>query len=235
MIEAYFRSYGVRISHGWGMTETTHGATISFARDDLAHDAAVVAMRTQGKPLYGNEIRIIDDEGRPLPHDGRSPGHLQCRGHWIAGAYFRRQELELETDDGWMRTGDIAAIDPDNTLHIIDRAKDVIKSGGEWISSQALEEAALRHPAVHEAAVVAVPHPRWQERPFLIVVTEEDARVSPEELRAHLLEYVPKWWLPDAIAFAKELPPRPTGKLQKEELRRHIAEGTIVPMPSLRM
>ena len=229
MIEAYLTDYGVRISHGWGMTETTHGATISFARDDLPHDTAVATMRTQGKPLYGNEVRIVDDEDKPVPRDGVTPGHLQCRGHWIAGAYFRRPELDLKTRDGWMRTGDVAVIDPDNTLHIVDRAKDVIKSGGEWISSQALEEAATRYPGVQEAAVIAIPHPRWQERPFLIVVTDNDARVSPEALRAHLLDHVPKWWLPDAIAFAKELPHGPTGKLQKDILRRHVVDGTIVP------
>jgi acyl-CoA synthetase (AMP-forming)/AMP-acid ligase II len=229
MIEAYLTDYGVRISHGWGMTETTHGSTISFAHDDLPHDAAVAAMRTQGKPLYGNEMRIVDDADRPVPRDGMTPGHLQCRGHWIAGAYFRRPELDLQTGDGWMRTGDIAVIDPDNTLHIVDRAKDVIKSGGEWISSQALEEAATRFPGVQEAAVVAVAHPRWQERPFLIVVTEGDAPVSAEALRAHLLAYVPKWWLPDAIAFTNDLPHGPTGKLQKDVLRRQVADGTIIP------
>ena len=229
MIEAYLTDYGVRISHGWGMTETTHGATISFARDGLPHDAAVAAMCTQGKPLYGNEMRIVDDEDRPVPRDGMTPGHLQCRGHWIAGAYFRRPELDLQTRDGWMRTGDIAVIDPDNTLHIVDRAKDVIKSGGEWISSQALEEAAMRFPGVREAAVVAMAHPRLQERPFLIVVMEGDARVSAEALRAHLLAYVPKWWLPDAIAFAKDLPHGPTGKLQKDVLRHQVADGTIIP------
>lgn len=232
MIETYLRDHGVRISHGWGMTETTHGATISFAHDDLPHDAAVAAMRSQGKPLYGNEIRVVDDGDNPVLRDGRSPGHLQCRGHWIAGGYFQQPDVDLRTDDGWMRTGDIAVIDADNTLHIVDRAKDVIKSGGEWISSQALEEAAMGHPAVHEAAVVAMPHPRWQERPFLIVVTEEGVRVSPEELRAHLLKYVPKWWLPDAIAFALELPHGPTGKLQKEEVRRRVADGIIVPAVS---
>jgi fatty-acyl-CoA synthase len=229
MIEAYLTDYGVRISHGWGMTETTHGATISFARDDLPNDTAVATMRTQGKPLYGNEVRIVDDEDKPVPRDGVTPGHLQCRGHWIAGAYFRRPELDLKTRDGWMRTGDVAVIDPDNTLHIVDRAKDVIKSGGEWISSQALEEAATRCPGVQEAAVIAIPHPRWQERPFLIVVKDNDATVSPEALRAHLLDHVPKWWLPDAIAFAKALPHGPTGKLQKDILRRHVVDGTIVP------
>jgi 3-(methylthio)propionyl---CoA ligase len=229
MIGTYLRDYGVRVSHGWGMTETTHGATISFARHGLPDDAVVAAMRTQGKPLYGNEIRIVDDEGRPLPRDGMTPGHLQCRGHWIAGAYFRRPELDLRTNDGWMRTGDIAVIDPDLTVHIVDRAKDVIKSGGEWISSQALEEAAMRHPAVQEAAVVAMHHPRWQERPFLIVVLTESASVTVDDLRSHLLRLVPKWWLPDAIAFTTELPHGPTGKLQKDELRRRVADGAIVP------
>jgi 3-(methylthio)propionyl---CoA ligase len=233
MIETYLRDYGVRVSHGWGMTETTHGATISFAKHGLSDDAAVVAMRTQGKPLYGNEIRTVDDEDRPLPRGGNTPGHLQCRGHWIAGAYFRRPELDLRTSDGWMRTGDIAVIDPDNTLHIVDRAKDVIKSGGEWISSQALEEAAMRHPAVQEAAVVAMQHPRWQERPFLIVVPAENATVTIDDLRTHLLRSVPKWWLPDAIAFAAELPHGPTGKLRKDELRRRVADGVIVPVTAL--
>jgi fatty-acyl-CoA synthase len=230
MIESYLRDHGVRVSHGWGMTETTHGATISFARHGLPDDAAVTVMRTQGKPLYGNEIRTVDDEDRPLPRDGTTPGHLQCRGHWIAGAYFKRPELDLRTVDGWMRTGDIAVIDPDNTLHIVDRAKDVIKSGGEWISSQALEEAAMRHPAVQEAAVVAMQHPRWQERPFLIVVPAGNAAVAIDDLRTHLLGFVPKWWLPDAIAIAAELPHGPTGKLQKDELRRRVADGAIVPV-----
>jgi acyl-CoA synthetase (AMP-forming)/AMP-acid ligase II len=228
MIETYLRDYSVRVSHGWGMTETTHGATISFARHGLSDDAAVAAMRTQGKPLYGNEIRIVDDQDRPLPRDGATPGHLQVRGHWIAGAYFERPEIDLQTDDGWMRTGDIAVIDRDNTLHIVDRAKDVIKSGGEWISSQVLEEATMRHSAVQEAAVVAMQHSRWQERPFLIVVLNENATATADDLRTHLLKFVPKWWLPDAIAFATELPHGPTGKVQKDELRRCVADGAIV-------
>ena len=231
MIEAFVRRHGVRISHGWGMTETTHGSTISFAAEDLPEDQAIAAMRTQGKALFGNDVRVVDDHDVPVPRDGVSAGHLQARGHWIAGGYFRSPDLDLLSMDGWMRTGDIAVIDPDGVLHIVDRAKDVIKSGGEWISSQALEDAATRHPAVQEAAVVAIPHPRWQERPFLIVVQKEGSAVAATDLRAHLLQHVPKWWLPDAIAFVDELPHGPTGKLQKEILRRQIADGVIVPMP----
>ncbi len=229
MIEAYLRDYSVRTLHGWGMTETTHGATISFAARNLPHGAALEAMRTQGRALYGNEVRIVDEYGETLARDGVTPGNLQCRGHWVAGSYFRQPDVDLRTADGWMRTGDVAVIDADGTLHIVDRAKDVIKSGGEWISSQALEEAAMRHPAVLEAAVVAVPHPRWQERPLLIVVKQPDMEVSGEEMRTHLTALVPKWWLPESITFVRELPHGPTGKLQKEVLRRWLSEGMIVP------
>ena len=221
MIEAYLRDFGVRTIHGWGMTETTSGATMSFAASDLA------VMRTPGKSLYGNEIRIASEEDQPLQRDGKTPGHLQTRGAWVAGAYFRRPDADAVTADGWLRTGDIATIDPDGTLHIVDRAKDVIKSGGEWISSQALEDAACLHPAVVEAAVVSIPHPRWQERPFLIVVSR--ASVSAEDLRAHLTDLVPKWWLPDSIAFVEELPHGPTGKLAKNVLRDWIGQGKLKP------
>ena len=227
MIEAYFREFGVRTIHGWGMTETTSGSTISFAPAALPEKDALAVMRTPGKPLYGNEIRIVDDNDTPLPRDGETPGHLQVRGAWIAGGYFHRPDGNAISPDGWLRTGDVATIDPDNTLHIVDRAKDVIKSGGEWISSQALEDAACRHPSVAEAAVVAIPHPRWQERPFLIVLPREP--VSADALRAHLAGLVPKWWLPDAIAFVEELPHGPTGKLAKNVLRDWIAAGRIMP------
>ncbi len=227
LMETYFRDYGVRTMHGWGMTETTSGSTISFAPRDLPDDEALAAMRTPGKPLYGNEIRIVDDDDAILPRDGKTPGNLQVRGAWIAGGYFRRPEVDSQTVDGWLRTGDVAVIDPDNTLHIVDRAKDVIKSGGEWISSQALEDAAVRHPAVLEAAVVAIPHPRWQERPFLVVVATET--VTVEEMRAHLADLIPKWWMPDAIAFVDELPHGPTGKLAKNVLRDWMTEGKLVP------
>jgi fatty-acyl-CoA synthase len=225
MIEGYFREYDIRTIHGWGMTETTSGATISFTPRSMAKPEVV--MGTPGKPLFGNEIRIVDENDNRLPRDGKTPGHLQARGAWIAGGYFQRPDVDAVTSDGWLRTGDVATIDPDNTLHIVDRAKDVIKSGGEWISSQALEDAACRHPSVAEAAVVAIPHPRWQERPFLIVLPR--AEVTPDELRAHLTTLVPKWWLPDAIAFVDELPHGPTGKLAKNVLRDWIAQGKLTP------
>jgi acyl-CoA synthetase (AMP-forming)/AMP-acid ligase II len=225
MMEAYLRDYGVRTVHGWGMTETTSGATMSFSPRDLPTGAALVAMRTQGKPVFGTAIRIVDEDGAVLPRDGGSAGHLQSRGHWSAAGYFRRPEIDAMTADGWLRTGDVAKIDPDNTLHLVDRNKDVIKSGGEWISSQALGDAAASHPAVREAAVIAMPHPRWQERPLLVVVAA--VAVTAQELRAHLAELVPKWWLPDAVVFVDTLPHGPTGKLAKRELREWLADGRL--------
>jgi len=225
MMEAYLRDYGVRTIHGWGMTETTSAATMSFAARGLPADRALAAMRTQGKPVFGSAIRIVDENGAALPRDGATPGDLQVRGHWSVAGYFRRPEIAAMTADGWLETGDVAKIDPDNTLHLVDRSKDVIKSGGEWISSQALEDAAARHPAVREAAVIAIPHPRWQERPLLVVVAS--TAVTEQELRAHLAGLVPKWWLPDAVAFVEDLPHGPTGKLAKPVLRQWLADGRL--------
>jgi fatty-acyl-CoA synthase len=227
MIEAYWHEFGIKTIHAWGMTETTSGATISFAPHALTEADRLRVMGTPGKPVFGNEIRIVDDNNAPLPRDGATPGHLQARGAWIAGGYFQRPDVDAVTSDGWLRTGDVATIDPDNTLHIVDRAKDVIKSGGEWISSQALEDAACRHPSVAEAAVVAIPHPRWQERPFLIVVPR--GPLAPDDLRTFLADLVPKWWLPDQIAIVEELPHGPTGKLAKNVLRDWISAGKLRP------
>ncbi|MSP30702.1 MAG: long-chain fatty acid--CoA ligase [Acetobacteraceae bacterium] len=229
MIDAYLRDYDVRTFHAWGMTETTHLSTSSFIPRDLPRDAAIEKMRSQGKPVFGNEIRIVDDRGALVAHDGTTPGHLQVRGHWIAGSYFRRPDIALMTEDGWMQTGDVVVIDPDNSMHIVDRAKDVIKSGGEWISSQALEEATNRHARVVESAVIAVEHPRWQERPLLIIVGEAGASLTADDVRAHLIPLVPKWWLPDAVAFVDELPHGPTGKIQKDVLRLWLQDGKIRP------
>ena len=232
MIEAYLRDYGVRTIHGWGMTETTSASTTSFAPEDLPDEEALATMRTQGKPLYGNEIRIVDDGGAVLPRDGKTPGNLQVRGHWISGGYFRRPDVAVQSADGWMETGDIASIEPDGTLHLLDRAKDMVKSGGEWISSQALEEAAQGHPGVLEAAVLAIPHPRWQERPFLVIRPRPGTEANEASVRAHLADIVPRWWMPDAIAFVEDLPHGPTGKLAKNVLREWMADGRL-PVPTL--
>lgn len=227
MIEAYLKKFNIRTIHGWGMTETTSGATMSFAPRSLPPDDAMTVMRTPGKPLFGTRIRIVDDDDAPLPPDGVTPGHLQSRGPWSAAGYFRRPELDTVTPDGWLRTGDVATISPDGVLHIVDRAKDVIKSGGEWISSQTIEDAACRHPAIAEAAVVAMPHPRWQERPFLILVCRSP--VTEAAIREHLIDLIPKWWLPDSIAFVEALPHGPTGKLAKKIIRDWMNEGKLTP------
>ena len=229
MIEAYLRDYGVRTIHGWGMTETTSAATMSFAPRHLPQAEALAAMRTQGKPVFGSAIRIVGEDGTVMPRDGVTPGHLQARGHWSVAGYFRRPEVAAITPDGWLQTGDVAKIDPDSTLHLIDRDKDVIKSGGEWISSQALEEAAASHPAVQQAAVIAIPHPRWQERPLLVVVATSP--LGEADLQRHLAQLVPKWWLPDAVAFVDALPHGPTGKLAKRELRQWLADGRLHTRP----
>jgi acyl-CoA synthetase (AMP-forming)/AMP-acid ligase II len=224
-METYLRDYGVRTIHGWGMTETISGATMSFAKQDLTVPDALTTMRTQGKPVFGSAIRIVNEEGTILPKDNKTAGQLQVRGHWTAAGYFSQPEIDVMTADGWLDTGDIAVIDEDNTLHLVDRSKDVIKSGGEWISSQALENAAASHHAVQEAAVIAIPHPRWQERPMLIAVKAET--ICEDEILEHLSNLVPKWWLPDKIVFIGEMPHGPTGKVDKQQLRQWLANGRM--------
>jgi fatty-acyl-CoA synthase len=164
-------------------------------------------------------MKITDGDGRELPRDGKACGHLKVRGPWVAAGYFRDEGGTVLDADGWFDTGDIATIDPDGYMHITDRAKDVIKSGGEWISSIDLENAACGHPAVAEAAVIGVAHPKWQERPLLVVVARPGQPVSREDLLAWLEPKVAKWWLPDDVQFVEQLPHTATGKVQKMELR----------------
>jgi fatty-acyl-CoA synthase len=164
-------------------------------------------------------MKITDDEGRRLPHDGVAYGHLMVRGPWITRGYFGGEGGEILDDEGFFDTGDVATIDADGYMQITDRSKDVIKSGGEWISSIDLENAAMGHPAVAEAAVIGVAHPKWQERPLLVVVRKADKQVTREEMLGYLDGKVAKWWLPDDVAFVNELPHTATGKLQKLKLR----------------
>lgn len=214
---------GIRVTHAWGMTETspigTTGAEPSNW-DELSFEEQVEAQALQGRVPFGVQIRCVDlgDMATELPRDGKVAGALQVRGPWVVKRYFRAAE-DAVGPDMWFDTGDVGIIHPDGTLQLTDRTKDVIKSGGEWISSVELENAALGHPAVHEAAAIGIPHPKWDERPILVVV-----RKPGHELEAgHVLEFlagkVAKWWLPDAVEFVEELPHGATGKISKKDLR----------------
>jgi 3-(methylthio)propionyl---CoA ligase len=219
------REYGIATIHAWGMTETTAAASYASARKGATPEAADAVRRRQGVPLYGSELRIVDDEGRELPWDGEAVGHLRARGHWIASAYFRREGEPLLDAEGWLPTGDVASIDAAGSIEITDRSKDLVKSGGEWISSIQLENAAVGHPGVAEAAVIAVPHPKWLERPLLVVVRAKGSAVTADEVRAFLAARVAKWWLPEEVAFVDELPHTATGKIQKTALRQRFAKS----------
>ncbi len=223
LMRTYWREFGIRTVQVWGMTETTHAATVLWTPIDVLSGAAE-PQAPQGQPVFGAEIRIVDDEGKALPKDGKAVGHLQVRGHACASGYLRRPDINVLDGDGWLKTGDIAAIERDNSLRVTDRLKDVIKSGGEWISSIDLENAASSHPAVAEAAVIGVPHPRWQERPALFVVLKPSQSVSADALRSHLAQIVAKWWLPEEVLFVETLPHYATGKVKKDILRLQYRE-----------
>lgn len=212
---------GIRVNHAWGMTETSPIGTMgarSYDWDDLTFEQQVDQVAMQGRAPFGVELRIVDADDCALPRDGVATGRLQCRGPWIVQRYFAADE-EATDADGWFDTGDVAALHPDGTMQITDRAKDVIKSGGEWISSVELENAAVGCEGVVEAAAIGVPHPRWDERPLLLVVRKAGATVSEGDIAAHLARHVAKWWLPDAILFVDSLPHTATGKLLKTALR----------------
>ena len=221
MIEKFDWLLGVYVIHAWGMTETSPLATIGtpLARHArLERQARYDIQARQGRAIYGVELRILDVEGAPAPFDGETTGELQVRGPWVIRQYFKADAPAVDAE-GWFTTGDVAKIYPDGSLQITDRSKDVIKSGGEWISSIDLENAAVAHPEVREAAVIGVPHPRWQERPLLLIVPRPGAAPTREEILAFLAERVARWWLPDDVLMVAELPHTATGKLLKTVLR----------------
>ena len=226
LIEAYQERYGVRIVQGWGLTETSPVAALSFPPKHGPAERAMDYRATAGRPLGGVEARVIDDEGKVLPCDGRSTGEIEVRGPWVAEAYYKDPAPE-KFRDGWLRTGDVGRIDDKGFITISDRAKDVVKSGGEWISTLELEAAILTHPAVREAAVIAAPDERWGERPLACVTRVAGQSVSPEELRAHLAGRVVKWWLPEQWAFVDEVPRTSVGKHDKKLLRERYTEGSL--------
>lgn len=216
-----FNAQGVMVRQGWGMTETGPLGTVGALKrgmEDLPADDQLDILVKQGRSLFGIEMRIVDDEGNLLPRDGEAFGHLQVRGPWVTSGYFRHDEVVVD-ENGWFDTGDVAKIDPLGYMQITDRSKDVIKSGGEWISSIDLENAAMGHPGVAEAAVIGAYHPKWDERPLLVVVPKEGAAPGRDDLIEYLRDKVVKWWLPDDVVFLDELPHTATGKVQKMALR----------------
>ena len=228
LMKDFQERHNVNVFQAWGMTETSPVASYSRPDESAGHDDAYWDMRAkQGKPLPWVEARLVGDDGAEVPWDGRSTGELEVRGPWIAARYFKDDSGEQRFDDGWLRTGDIASIDEDSFIQITDRSKDVIKSGGEWISSVELENEVMAHPDVVEAAVIAKPDARWAERPLCCVVVREGAEVSAEELLEHLRGRVAKWWLPDEFAFVVEVPKTSVGKFDKKTLRAHLQGGTL--------
>ena len=220
LITKFADDYGVEVRHGWGMTETTAAATFSCLTSNEmaltpAEQHAIIAQ--QGKSVFGSEIKIVDESGNILPRDGISQGELYVRGQWVVSAYYKHEKSALI--DGWFPTGDIATIEANGRMQIRDRTKDVIKSGGEWISSIDLENAAMAHPAVAMAAVIGVKHPKWDERPLLLIVRKPEASLTRDDIISFLSERVAKWWLPDDVIFVDTLPVGGTGKVQKNELR----------------
>ena len=224
-----FDRFGVCVIQPWGMTETTPMATVCTTKPHMeswSEDAKYELRAKQGLPCAFIDVRAVNDQGE-VPWDGETTGELEVRGPWVAESYYKMpEEAHRWTHDGWFRTGDVVTIDPDGYIKITDRAKDLIKSGGEWISSVDVENALVAHPAIAEAAVVAVPHYKWQERPLAVVVAKQGKTVAADDLREFLLSKFAKWQLPDAFVFVAELPHTSTGKLLKSALREQYKHWT---------
>ena len=230
LIDAFGREYGVRVDHAWGMTEMSPLGTYNKpkANEEALGEAAVAKRRLgQGRGIYGLEMKIVDDAGTALPWDGVAFGNLLVRGHWVCQGYYGGNEAGGADAEGWFATGDVATIDADGFMEITDRSKDVIKSGGEWISSITLENIAVAHPDVAEAAIIAAHHAKWDERPLLLVVAKPGVTIDPAALLASYAGHVPKWWLPDEVLVVPELPHTGTGKLNKLALRTQYGQHLL--------
>ncbi len=238
LIEAFEKRFGIRIAHAWGMTEMTPLGTVANLKSYMEgwpEEERFAVRAKQGMPVVGVEIRAVDEQGREVPWDGKTMGELQVRGPWVIRAYYNDPRTAEAFQDGWFRTGDVVTIDPEGYIQIVDRTKDLIKSGGEWISSVDLENALMAHPKVLEAAVIAVPHPKWQERPLAVVVPRPEFKedITKEELLEFLQPRFAKWWLPDDIVFVEAIPKTSVGKFDKKVLREQFREYRFPEAPVL--
>ncbi len=231
MMHAFLDEYGVQVMHAWGMTEMSPLGSVCTLKEKHAkmdREAQFTVLMKQGRPPYGVDMRIVDSDGKELPHDGKAFGDLHVRGPWIINGYYKGEGGDpLKKDahgDGWFPTGDVVTIDPDGYIQITDRSKDVIKSGGEWISSIDLENIAVAHPAIAEAAVIGVAHPKWDERPIVVAVKKAGQDVSKAELLRFYEGKIAKWWMPEDVVFVAELPHTATGKLSKITLRQQFKD-----------
>ena len=230
MLRLFQQKYGVQVLHAWGMTEMSPLGTVCTFKGkhgSLDGEARTALQYKQGRVIFGVDMKIVDADGRELPWDGKSFGDLLVRGPWVLREYFRQDASPLQQDErgrGWFPTGDVATIDPDGYMQITDRSKDVIKSGGEWISSIDIENIAVSHPAVAMAACIAAVHPKWDERPLLVVVRKPGAEVSREELLAFYAGKVARWQVPDDVVFVDSIPLGATGKMLKTRLREQFKD-----------
>ena len=234
IMEEFSEKHGVYTHHAWGMTETGPLGVFNSLKpgmSELPSDELDVIKLKQGRPVFGVDLRIVDDEGQVQPWNGESTGEVRVRGNWICSGYYGVEENSSHDEEGYFGTGDVACMDPDGYMRITDRTKDVIKSGGEWISSIELENVAVGHPAVKEAAVIGVPHPRWTERPLLIVIREPGVELGKEEILGYLEGKVAKWWIPEDAVFVEEIPHTATGKISKKDLRVQFAKYPLAGAP----
>ena len=230
MLEKFERDYNVAVKHAWGMTETSPLGTIASFKsgmEDMTFEEQMDIKVKQGRPPFLVEMKITDDDGIELPRDGKAFGHLMVRGPFIVGEYIKGDGGQILDEEGYFDTGDVATIDPLGFMQITDRSKDVIKSGGEWISSIEIENIAVGHAKVLEAAVIGIAHPKWDERPLLIIVKNESEEVAKEDILGYLEGKIAKWWMPDDVVFVDEIPHTATGKIQKLTLRKQFEEYTL--------
>jgi fatty-acyl-CoA synthase len=227
LMEAYDKRFGVTIVQGWGMTETSPVAALAKPPKGVAPDEEIEWRAKSGRVVCGVELRIMSDDGTELPADGVEVGEIEVRGPWITGSYYKEPAPERFSPDGWLRTGDVATLDGRGFIQISDRTKDVIKSGGEWISSVELENQVMANPDVFEAAVIGIPDDKYDERPLVVVVPGDGHKPEPSELLEFLVPRVARWWLPDRWAYVGEIPKTSVGKFDKKALRKKVADGEI--------